>query len=102
VGVTYYETRAHNFLDHEQLGTSWVHLAIKYGSGFLREDGPDHRPSHVTADVGAGLSVGSRWSVALEVENLTNHQYLINLSSEFNGTHVAGPRLIGARLRFSF
>jgi hypothetical protein len=54
------------------------------------------------ADVGAGLSVGSRWSVALEVENLTNQQYLINLSSEFNGTHVAGPRLIGARLRFSF
>jgi outer membrane receptor protein involved in Fe transport len=56
----------------------------------------------VTADVGAGLAAGSRWSVALEVENLTNQQYLINLSSEFNGTHVALPRSVSLRLRFSF
>jgi outer membrane receptor protein involved in Fe transport len=44
----------------------------------------------------------SRWSAALEVENLTNRQYLINLSSEFNGPHVAGPRSVGVRLRLSF
>jgi hypothetical protein len=78
---------------------SWVHLAVRCGSGFLREDGPDHLPPHVTADLGAG---GARWTVALEVENLTNQQYLINLSSEFNGTHVALPRSVGLRLRFSF
>jgi len=102
------------FLDHDQRHTStasldwtmtarsWVHLAVRYGSGFLREDGPDHLPSHLTADVAVGLSGPSHWSAALEVENVTNQQYLINLSSEFNGTHVARPRSVGARLRFSF
>jgi outer membrane receptor protein involved in Fe transport len=102
------------FLDHDQRHTSvasidwtitprsWVHFAVKYGSGFLREDGPDHLPSHVTADMAVGLSERSHWSAALEVENLTNQQYLINLSSEFNGTHVARPRSVGARLRLSF
>ena len=102
------------FLDHDQRDTavacveyrptnqSWMHVAVQYGSGFLRGDGPDHLPSHVTTDAGAGLRIRPRWLVAVEAENLMNVAYFVNLSSEFNGTHVARPRSVTARLRVTF
>jgi outer membrane receptor protein involved in Fe transport len=102
------------FLDHDQRHTavlcveyrptsqSYAHVALHYGSGFLRQDGPDHLSSHVTADVGTGLRIRSRWSAAVEVENLMNQLYFVNLSSEFNGTHVARPRSATARVRVTF
>jgi hypothetical protein len=38
----------------------------------------------------------------LEIENLTNNVYLINLGSEFNGSHVSPPRLATVRLAYRF
>jgi outer membrane receptor for Fe3+-dicitrate len=48
------------------------------------------------------LRIRPRWLVAVEAENLMNVAYFVNLSSEFNGTHVARPRSVTARLRVTF
>lgn len=102
------------FLDHDQRHTAvasleyapsqrgWAHLSLLYGSGFLREQGPDHLPLHVTANASAGITLGHAWSAAVELENLTDRRYLVNLSSEFNGTHYARGRYVSGRVRFRF
>jgi hypothetical protein len=101
-------------LDHDQRDTAvgsleysftpyaWAHLSLLYGSGFLLADGPAHLPSHLTADLGAGFPIRGRLSAAVDILNLTNKYYFLNLSSEFNGTHVARPRTITGRIRVSF
>ncbi len=98
------------FLDHDErdsavagldwtiAASAWAHVSVQYGSGFLRADGPEHLPSHVTADLSAGVAFARRWSAALDVLNVTDRRYVVNLSSEFNGTHVARPRTVGMRL----
>jgi outer membrane receptor protein involved in Fe transport len=98
------------FLDHDERNSAtgsvdwtitpsaWTHVSISYGSGFLRADGPEHLPSHVTGDVSAGFSFAGRWSAAVDVLNVTDRRYFVNLSSEFNGTHVARPRTVTMRL----
>ncbi len=98
------------FLDHDQrhsavasldwtiTSAAWAHLSVQYGSGFLRADGPDHLPSHVTADAAAGFTFARRWSAAVDVLNLTDRRYFVNQSSEFNGTHMARPRTVSMRV----
>jgi len=103
------------FLDHDQRNTAsasidvaphdaryWLHARVQYGSGFLLADGPEHLPGHTTGDFSAGLTLTRRLEAALEVQNIANNVYLINLSSEFNGTHWARPRYVAGRLRVSF
>ncbi len=81
---------------------SWVHASLHYGSGFLLGDGPAHLPSHVSADLAGGFTLRARWFAEFEADNLTDRRYPINLSSEFNGTHIAPPRSLGTRLRVTF
>ena len=38
----------------------------------------------------------------IEVENITNSVYPINLGSEFNGSHVSQPRLLTLRLAYRY
>ena len=103
------------YLDHDQRDTAsasldvtphggrcWFHARIQYGSGFIEDEGPGHLPSHSTGDVSAGVTLTKHLEAALDVQNVTNNVYLINLSSEFNGTHWARPRYAAARLRVSF
>jgi outer membrane receptor protein involved in Fe transport len=98
------------FLDHDERNSAvasldwtissgaWAHVSVAYGSGFLRADGPQHLPWHVTGDLAAGFSFARRWSAAVDVLNVTDRRYFVNLSSEFNGTHVARPRTVAMRL----
>ncbi len=103
------------FLDHDQRHTLsvsadlspsgapyWAHATVRFGSGFLLEEGPDHLPSYGTLDLSAGWAISRRLELAAEVQNLTDNVYLISLSSEFNGTHYARPRYISGRLRVTF
>jgi outer membrane receptor protein involved in Fe transport len=103
------------FLDHDQRQTAsasidvsphrvpvWGHVTVQYGSGFVREEGPAHLPSHVTTNCSAGWTLSHHVALAMEVENLTNREYLIALGSEFNGTHYARPRYVSGRLRLTF
>ena len=103
-------TLGYYFLDHDERNSAvasldwtmsssaWAHASIAYGSGFLRADGPEHLPSHVTGDLAAGFSFARRWSAAIDVLNVTDRRYFVNLSSEFNGTHIARPRTVSMRL----
>jgi len=102
-------------LDHDQRNTAsasldfapsggryWLHGRVQFGSGFIADEGPDHLPSHATGDVSGGVTLTRHLEAALDVQNVTNNVYLINLSSEFNGTHWARPRYAAVRLRVSF
>ena len=102
-------------LDHDQRNTAsasldvtphggrcWFHARIQYGSGFIEDEGPGHLPPHTTGDVSAGVTLTKHLEAALDVQNVTNNVYLINLSSEFNGTHWARPRYVAGRLRVTF
>ena len=102
------------FLDHDQRDTlsvggqvalpwqAWANANIAYGSGFLNGDGPSHLPSHTTADLSLGKSIGERWSVQATALNLTNHRYLLDNSNTFGGTHFAFPRQVSVQLQYKF
>lgn len=102
-------------LDHDQRDTAsgsldwaphgaryWAHARVQYGSGFLEDEGPGHLRPHTTGDVSAGVTLSRHVEAALDVQNIANNVYLINLSSEFNGTHWARPRYVAGRLRITF
>ncbi len=80
----------------------WAHATVRYESGFLLGEGPEHLPSHATVDVAAGWQFGRRVNLAVEVQNLFNREYLVSLESEFNGTHYARPRFVAGRVRVRF
>jgi outer membrane receptor protein involved in Fe transport len=108
------EEAGYYFLDHDQRDTlsttlyvdlprrAWASLVLAYGSGFLNGDGPAHLPSHTTADLAVGKSVGESWSVQVQALNLTNRRYLLDNSNTFGGTHFANPRQISVELRYRF
>ena len=102
------------FLDHDQRHTlstgvtfnlpsrSYVSGNIRYGSGFLDGDGPDHLPGHTTVDVSFGKGFGENWLVAMQTVNVTNRHFLLDRANTFGGTHFAEPRQIYMELRYRF
>jgi hypothetical protein len=59
-------------------------------------------PKHSTFNVTVGKKLTASTDVRLEIENLTNKVYPINLGSEFNGSHVSMPRLVTVRFAYHF
>ena len=102
------------FLDHDQrdsLSTgltvnlpsrSYVAGNVRYGSGFLMGDGPEHLPNHTTFDFSFGKGFGESWSIALQTVNVTNRRFLIDSANTFGGTHFVEPRQIYVELRYRF
>jgi TonB dependent receptor/Carboxypeptidase regulatory-like domain/TonB-dependent Receptor Plug Domain len=102
------------FLDHDQRNTlstgvtinlqsrSYVSANVRYGSGFLDGDGPNHLPGHTTFDLSCGKGFGEKWLVALQTVNLTNRRFLLDSANTFGGTHFAEPRQIYVELRYRF
>ena len=102
------------FLDHDQRDTlstgftvnlpsrSYVSTNVRYGSGFLKSDGPDHLPGHTTFDLSLGKGFGESWLVALQTVNLTNRRFLLDSANTLGGTHFVEPRQIYVELRYRF
>jgi len=102
------------FLDHDQRDTlnagfnialpsrSYVAGNIRYGSGFLNGDGPEHLPGHTTLDLSLGRQFGEDWLVAVQSVNLTNRRFLLDNSNTFGGTHFVEPRQVYVELRYRF
>lgn len=80
----------------------WGHAAVRYESGFLMGAGPGHLPAHATLDVSVGWRLARQLQVAVEGQNVTNEAYVINLGSEFNGTHYGRPRYLSVRVIVDF
>ena len=102
------------FLDHDQRDTlstgftvnlpsrSYLSGNVRYGSGFLNGDGPDHLPGHTTFDCSVGKGFSEYWLVALQVVNLTNRRFLLDSANTFGGTHFVEPRQIYVEVRYRF
>lgn len=102
------------FLDHDQRdtlstgfnitlpGRSYVAGNVRYGSGFLNGDGPEHLPGHTTLDLSLGRQFGEDWLIAVQTVNLTNRRFLLDNSNTFGGTHFVEPRQIYVELRYRF
>jgi hypothetical protein len=102
------------FLDHDQRDTlstgftinlpsrSYVSGNVRYGSGFLDGDGPNHLPGHTTFDMSFGKNFGEYWMVALQTVNLSNTRFLLDSANTFGGTHFNEPRQIYVELRYRF
>lgn len=102
------------FLDHDQRQTlntglttdlpwhTWASANVAYGSGFLNGDGPAHLPSHTTADIQLGKSLGESWSVQLYALNVGNSRFMLDNSNTFGGTHFFNPRQVGLEVRYGF
>ena len=102
------------FLDHDQRDTlsagitvnlpsrSYISGNVRYGSGFLNGDGPDHLPGHTSFDLSFGKSFGERWTIALQTVNLGNARFLLDSSNTFGGTHFVEPRQVYVDLRYRF
>jgi TonB-dependent receptor-like protein/carboxypeptidase family protein len=115
------ETR-YFFLDHDQRNQIYVgadyqleklrafaNLTFAFGSGFPDASASlfgacvtkDCRlPAHATLSLAFGKLFANRVEAKLEVENITNGVYPINLGSEFNGSHFSPPRLFTTRLSY--
>ncbi|MFP5262554.1 MAG: TonB-dependent receptor [Blastocatellia bacterium] len=112
------------FLDHDQrhqvyagadyrLENLGVFMNINYafGSGFPdasdslfgRCAAPGCRlPAHSVLSLASGKVFANRLEAKVEIENVTNRIYPINLGSEFNGSHVSPPRLATLRMGYRF
>ena len=116
--------RSYFFLDHDQRHQIYVgadyrleklqafaNATYAFGSGF-----PDASDSlfgkcvtrecrlaaHSVLSVSFGKVFATHVEAKLEIENITNSVYAINLGSEFNGSHVSPPRLVTLRLGYRF
>jgi outer membrane cobalamin receptor len=102
------------YIDHDQRVTltaggeitlpkhAWMSTNINYGSGFLKINGPEHLPQHVTAGIAFGKSFGDRWSASASILNISNSRYLLGLDSAFAGTHYNDPRMIMGSIHYRF
>jgi hypothetical protein len=90
---------------------AFVDLTYGFGSGF--PDASDgvfgtcvtaacRLPKHNELNIALGKSLGDHIEARLEVENLTNNVYPINLGSDFNGSHVSAPRTATVRMSYRF
>jgi outer membrane receptor protein involved in Fe transport len=102
------------FLDHDQRNTlninfrsdmpwkSYLSGGVRYGSGFLDGEGPDHLPGNATLDLALTKKFGESWSVSLQAVNVFNRRFLVDNSSTFGGTHFSEPRQIYIEVRHRF
>lgn len=102
------------YLDHDQRNTlaagadgnlpwhSFAALDLNYGSGFLKEDGPEHLPSYRTLNLSLGKNFGESLTVRLSATNLTNKRYQLDTSNTFGGSHFADPRMLSMQIRYRF
>ncbi|MBV9242401.1 MAG: TonB-dependent receptor, partial [Acidobacteria bacterium] len=102
------------FLDHDQRNTlnavadvhlprgSWLSGTLRYGSGFLNGEGPDHLPGHMLVDLAFGHKFGEHWTVSLNTINVMNRRFLLDNSPTFGGVHFSEPRQIYLQVRRSF
>jgi len=89
---------------------TWFASNVYYGSGFVNglagaEVGPyngNYLPAHTTFDVSAGMPIGERWKLAVNVLNVTGHRVLLDNSITVGGFHYNDPRLVSAQLRYRF
>lgn len=99
-------------LDYERKGT-FVTLDGEYGSGFPygQINGPNGTvlaanyifvEPHVTFNFGAGVNLGKSTQIALIVDNLLNHPYLIKQASAFDDTQWAEGRSVGVKFTQNF
>jgi type 1 fimbria pilin len=59
-------------------------------------------PRHSVVNLTFGKSLTSSVDARVEIENLTNRVYPINLGSDFNGSHVSVPRMVTQRMAYHF
>ena len=102
------------FLDHDQRdtlstgfnitlpGQSYVAGNVRYGSGFLNGNGPEHLPGHTTFALSLGRQFGEDWLIAVQSVNLLNRRFLLDSSNTFGGTHFVEPRQVYVELRYHF
>jgi outer membrane receptor protein involved in Fe transport len=102
------------FLDHDQRHTlsinfqsdmpwkSYLSGGLRYGSGFLNGEGPDHLPGNATVDLAVTKKFGESWSVSLQAVNVFNRRFLVDNSSTFGGTHFSEPRQVFIEVRHRF
>lgn len=102
------------FLDHDQRDTLsagynvklpqgvWTTGNLNFGSGFLREDGPQHLPSHTTFDLSFGKTFGDRLSLSFTAVNIGNGRYMLDTSNTFGGSHFNEPRQLIGQVRWRF
>jgi hypothetical protein len=107
-------TKAYCYLDHDQRVTvttgfqllmPWrtnLSANVVYGSGVLAGDGPNHLPTHTTADAYFSKSFGERVQLGMTVLNLANSRFPFDVSSSFAGSHFNNPREIYGSIRYRF
>jgi hypothetical protein len=105
---------AYFVLDHDQRVTTtagasldlprrfWASGNVIYGSGFVRGDGPDHMPQHMTLDLALGKDIGENLSLRVSALNVANSLYLTGFENAFAGTHYANPRDVSVQVRYKF
>ena len=102
------------FLDHDQRNTlnavadvdlphaSWISGTVRYGSGFLNGEGPDHLPGHTLVDLAFSHKFGEKWTLSLNAVNVMDRRFLLDNSPTFGGRHFVEPRQIYVQVRRSF
>jgi outer membrane receptor protein involved in Fe transport len=107
----------------------WLGTAVEYGSGTpIGHGGADHEhaegeadhtheaageaaarvPGHLAGNLSVGVDVWRganrrpKLTLRVDVENVTNHAYLIARDSEFSPSQYSNPRLISATARIRF
>ena len=90
---------------------AFVNVTYGFGSGFPdASDGVFGRcvtaacrlPKHSELNLTLGKSLTNNVAARVEIENLTNNIYPINLGSDFNGSHVSQPRMATFRMTYQF
>ena len=101
-------------LDHDQRNTLsagfsatlpralTVAVTTQYGSGFPDDDTGTYLQGHTTWDGSVRKSLSERFSVALNVLNVTNRRLLVDNSLTFGGTHFNRPREVYVEARYRF
>jgi len=102
------------FLDHDQRNTlntvtelqlphsGWLSGTVRYGSGFLNGEGPEHLPGHTLIDLAAGRKFGENWTVSINAINVMDRRFLLDNSETFGGVHFVEPRQIYIQVRRAF
>jgi outer membrane receptor protein involved in Fe transport len=102
------------FLDHDQRHTlnlgvdvvlpsrAFLAGAVHYGSGFTDGLGPAHLPGQAIFDLSLGKTFGKSWSLAVHAMNVVDHQFLLDNSFTFGGTHYVDPRQVYGKVTYRF
>jgi outer membrane receptor for ferrienterochelin and colicin len=99
-------------LDYDiERAKAFVDVTYNFGSGFPDASNtllgtcvtPSCRlPSHSTVSATVGRKLTNHVDARLEMENITNAVYPINLGSDFNGSHFSPPRMTTLRFTYRF